>query len=120
MKKYVGWQNYAISGVLTFGVLIGIFQLKLALGYSISISASTLCIGSIVAIIISVIFLITKKPAILFVLSAIALVTWVIIKGDLFVSAAILAGGSVGLIVSIPFSAGVLSRISKPTQGSVS
>lgn len=115
MKKHIGWQNYAISGVLTFGILIGIFQLKLALGHNISISARYLCIGSVVAIISSVVFLMIKKPAIVVVLSAIALVTWVIMKGDLLVSSSIFAGGSVGLIVSIPFSAVGLSRVSKAT-----
>lgn len=113
MKGHIGWQNYVISGILTFGILIGIFQLKLALGHSISISAETVCIGSIGAIMVGVVLLLIKKPAILSALSMIILVAWVIIRGDISISSIILAGGSVGLIISIPFTAAILSRTPK-------
>jgi hypothetical protein len=119
MKQYIGWQNYALSGASTVVVLIGLFQLKLALGHSISISARTLCIGSVVAMLVSVMCLLTKKTAILCMLSALALGAWVIMRGDHFAAAAILGGGSVGLIASIPFFAGILSRTSKPAEKNV-
>ena len=97
--------------LLTFGIIIGIFPLKLILGSPVSISARTLCLGGVVALALGVVLLLCKKPHILSVFSILMLVAWMILRGDSLFSSALYAVGAVGLILSIPFTAWLLSRI---------